>query len=157
MSLYRTVYLAGPILGRTKAEANDWRHWAADRLDQQGVIGISPLRCEPITGERYGLGNAADPRFGTARAIAAKNRLDVRMCDMTLCFFPPDMPLSKGTLGELFWADAYEKPTILVSSDPEIIDHPVIQAAADWIVPTLDEAIDVIVGVLGGYAGGKNV
>src|SRR6185437_4823995 len=147
----RTVYLAGPILGRTHAEANNWRRDFGSQLAAFGIVGVSPLRCEPLIGERYSL-NYPDPRLGTPRAIASKNRLDVKMCDMTLCYFPEGVDFSKGTLGELFWADAYEKPTVLVSTIPEVVDHPVIQAAADWIVPTLDDALDVISGVLSVYA-----
>lgn len=147
----RYVYLAGPILGLTKGEANNWRDELTVRLLPHGIVGVSPFRCEPLIGERY-LGEYTDPRFGTARAISSKNRLDVKLSDMTLCYFPADFPFSKGTCGELFWADAYEKPTVLVSTVPDIVNHPVMQAAADWILPTLDEAFDVIVGVLGVYS-----
>lgn len=145
------VYLAGPIIGRTHDEANSWRDEFAEWLSQAGIIGVSPLRCEPLVGDRYGV-TYTDPRFGTPRAISSKNRLDVRMCDMTLTYFPDNMSLSKGTLGELFWANAYDKPTVLVSCVSDIVEHPVIQAAANWIVPTLDDALDIITGVLGIYA-----
>src|SRR6185437_16451225 len=149
----RTVYLAGPILGRTHAEANNWRRDFGSQLATFGIVGVSPLRCEPLIGKRYSL-NYPDPRFGTARAIASKNKLDVKMCDMTLCYFPEGMPFSKGTCGELFWANAFEKPTILVSTVHDVITHPVMQAASSWILPTLDDAFDVISGVLAVYAGG---
>ena len=150
----RHVYLAGPILGRTKSEANDWRDAFSLRLENIGVIGVSPLRCEPLVGEWYGQNEYEDPRFGTARAIASKNKLDVKMCDMTLCYFPEGVTFSKGTCGELFWANAFEKPTILVSTVPDVVKHPVMQAASSWILPSLDDAFDVISGVLAIYAGG---
>lgn len=146
------VYLAGPILGRTRSEANDWRDSFSFRLRDLGIVGVSPLRCEPLVGEWYGQNEYEDPRFGTARAIASKNKLDVKMCDMTLCYFPKDMPFSKGTCGELFWANAFEKPTILVSTVAEVVKHPVMQAASSWILPSLDDAFDVISGVLSVYA-----
>jgi nucleoside 2-deoxyribosyltransferase len=146
----RTVYLAGPILDCTHGEANNWRFNMIGDLEPHGIIGVSPLRCEPLIGERYSL-QYADPRFGTARAISSKNRLDVRMSDMTLCYFPAGFSFSKGTCVELAWANAYNKPTILVSDVPEVTDHPVLQACADWILPTLDEALDVITGVLSIY------
>ncbi len=65
-----TVYLAGPIAGCDKGEANDWRWHVAGKLRASGIVGISPLRCEPLVGERYMVGYE-DPRFGTARAIAS--------------------------------------------------------------------------------------
>lgn len=152
------VYLAGPILGCTHGQANDWRVAVAERLAEHGIIGISPLRCEPLIGERYSV-SYPDPRFGVPRAIAAKNRFDVFNCDVTLAYLPAEMgnSISLGTVGEIFWADMAGKQVLLVSDHEKINGHPVIDAAVDWKLTTLDEAIDVIVGVLGGYTGGKNV
>ena len=45
--MIRTVYMAGPIGGCTKVEAVKWRVDLKDRLEPHGIIGISPLRCEP--------------------------------------------------------------------------------------------------------------
>jgi hypothetical protein len=154
-----TVYLAGPILGCTGGEANDWRRSVAAELRRAGIIGISPLRCEPLIGDRYTT-DYPDPRFGTPRAIANKNKFDVLNTTLTLAYLP--LPTegrvqSYGTLGELFWANAFGKQTILVSNDTFVMKHPVVDAAAGWKLETLAEAVDVIVGVLGGYAGGKNV
>ena len=155
------VYLAGPILGCTKGEANDWRKTLCDLLTDGSdgqIVGISPLRCEPLIGHRYNL-DYPDPRFGLPRAIAAKNKHDVQNCDITLAYLPAEMgaTISLGTIGEIFWADAYDKQVILVSDHPKILQHPVVDAAVDWKLGTLEEAADVCIGVLGGYVGGKNV
>jgi len=153
------VYLAGPILGCNKGEANDWREYVASLLLPHNIVGISPLRCEPLVGEVYTL-EYPDPRFGTGRAIAAKNRFDVLSCDMTLCYLPKPPEgrrQSYGTIGELFWANGADKRTILVSDDDFILNHPVLDAATNWKLDTLDQAVDVLVGVLGGYVGGKHV
>jgi hypothetical protein len=154
----RFVYLAGPILGCTAGEANDWRRYVADTLAPFDITGISPLRCEPLIGERYTT-DYPDPRFGVPRAIAAKNRFDVMNCDMTLAYMPAVMgdDISLGTLGEIFWADMAGKQVLLVSDHPKVLKHPVVDAAVDWKLSTLDEAIDVCIGVLGGYTGHKNV
>jgi nucleoside 2-deoxyribosyltransferase len=149
----RTVYLAGPITAKTIKEANDWRDDVVRKLEQSGIRGISPLRCEPPRGDRYSLSDA-DPRFGTARAIGSKNVMDVQMCDMTLAYLPKFLNEpwpSLGTISELSWAHIIGKPTILVSDDERITHHPVIDANSGWIVPTLDDAVAVIVGVFGDY------
>lgn len=170
----RYVYLAGPILGCTLGEANDWRKYVADKLRPHNIIGVSPLRCEPIIGDTYSA-EYPDPRFGTPRAIAAKNRFDVRTCDMTLAVLPLPVgkPQSYGTIGECFWADEGAKQVILCTNDPFVSRHPVIDSAVDWKLVTADcpggdpnfktledtfnAAIEICVGVLGGYTGGKNV
>jgi nucleoside 2-deoxyribosyltransferase len=149
----KTVYLAGPITGKTIAGANDWRYEVIRKLEAFYICGISPLRCEPARGNRYTLANA-DPQFGTARAIGSKNRMDVRMCDLTLAYMPKmlnDPWPSLGTISELAWAAMINKPTILVSDDPRITDHPVIDSNSGWILPTLDMAIEVIVGIFKDY------
>lgn len=168
------VYLAGPIQGCTYGEANDWRKAVAAKLAPHNIIAISPLRCEPLRGERYDAGSP-DPRFGTARAISAKNRLDVRRCDLTLAVLPSprSKPQSYGTMGEAHWGDAYGKPIILCTDDPYVSEHPVLDSAVDWKLATrncpggtehfesladcIDAAIEICVGVLGGYSGGRNV
>lgn len=150
----RHVYLAGPITDCNRWEANDWRAAVNIKLDDHGIIGVSPLRCEPLMGERYTLSNA-DPRFGTAKAIGAKNFYDVQTCDITLAYMPRKLNerrLSVGTLGELHWAHALGKRTILVSDYPFLTEHPVVLASSSWVLSTLDEAIDVLIGVLGVYA-----
>lgn len=84
----KSIYLAGPIFGCTEGEAKDWRKYVADRLPP-GIVGVSPLRCEPLIGTRYDVGYN-DPCFGAPKAILAKNFLDLRACDMTLAYFPHD-------------------------------------------------------------------
>lgn len=149
-----TVYLAGPIGGCDRFEANEWRKFAASELFGHGIRGISPLRCEPLIGERYST-SYPDPKFGTPRAIASKNLNDVRMCDLTLAYLPRALNERKpsyGTICEIAWAFALGKSVILVSDDPDILNHPVIQANAGWIVNNLADGLEITVGILGDYA-----
>ena len=150
----KTVYLAGPITDCDRGEANTWREQVKGRLAKHNIMGISPLRCEPLMGERYSL-SSPDPRFGTARAIASKNLFDVRNCDMTFAHLPRELNQrhpSYGTICEMAWAFSIGRPVILVTDDPLMQAHPVIQACAAWTLGTLEEGIDVAVGVLSDYA-----
>lgn len=150
----KTVYLAGPIGGCNKSEANDWRAIAVGYLDDFDIVGISPLRCEPIMGERYSNHNA-DPMFGTMRAIGSKNVFDVRNCDLTLVYLPRELNERKpsyGSIIELAWAHILGKPVILVTDDPMLVGHPVVNACAGWVLGTLDEGLEVAVGILADYA-----
>ena len=156
----KTVYLAGPVLGCSGEQANGWRSMVASTLLRDNIRAISPLRCEPLRGERYG-SSYSDPKFGTSQAIGSKNLFDVRTCDMGIYYLPvPEdgRHQSWGTMQEMAWAYVLGKPTILVSDDPEIRAHPVINANSSWAVDDLSEAMDIVVGILGGYVeGGKNV
>lgn len=153
------VYLAGPILGCTKGEANDWRGDADALLYPNGIVGISPLRCEPLIGDRYTT-EYSDPRFGTAKAISAKNLYDVENCDMGLVYLPKPADgcyPSVGTIMELGALRAAHKQTVVWTDDPFMMKHPVVLGWSDWQLPTLEAACEVLIGILGGYTGGKNV
>lgn len=165
----KTVYLAGPITGCTKGEAHDWRDYASARLASAGITGISPLRCEPLVGDRYGIGYN-DPRFGVPRAIAAKNLFDMRACDMALVYFPPEICLndldcqhddvyvwpSIGTILELGALRMADKAPIVVCENKILFKHPVFDAFSSWLLTDLDEGIDVAIGVLQDYAQGND-
>lgn len=156
MSSPQTVYLAGPIAGCDKNEANDWRKDMRKKLGQLGIAGISPLRCEPLIGKTYELSYNADPKFGTARAISSKNLLDTRKCDLVLVYLPREINErrpSYGSIIELAWAFALNKPTILVTDDPYLIAHPLVSACSSWLLEDLDQAVDVIEGLLVDYQG----
>jgi len=145
----KTVYLAGPIGGKTKMEANGWRDTIQHRLKLHNIQGVSPLRCEPIINGVYDtLGDKEDKCFGTAQAIGSKNEFDVRSCDILLAYLPT---LSMGTLIEIGMGKALAKPVIVVADDPEFLFHPVIQHCSSWSLHDLEDALDVIIGVLEDY------
>lgn len=150
-----TVYLAGPITGMTEKDARDWRVDPLAKLAAMGMRGIDPLRSEPpdVSGV-YG-GTYADLKFGTSKAIASKNIIDVKSADIVLCYMPqhlsPTWP-SVGTLAELFMAHAWGIPTVVVTDEPRLAKHPLVQHAASWMLPSLDDALELIDGLFGAYA-----
>lgn len=159
------VYLAGPITGCTDGEANDWREAVIDLLEaapankiwSHGFVGVSPLRCEPIIGDRYEP-QYEDNKFGTPQVIAAKNKMDVARCDLTLAYQPaPYNDPSIGTLQELGWAVGLDKPVILVTDDDYMRENAVIKATVPWRFKYdhgkgFVEAIEVIDGLFGVYS-----
>lgn len=157
----RFVYLAGPIGGLTEAGAKDWRKEAAERLKPWGIIGISPLRCEPaINGSYKAEAYPEDPLFGNAKAIGSKNRFDTLHADFVLAYLPertPGQEVSIGTIIEIGWAHGKGIPVIVVSDDPVIMKHPLIDFCASWKLETVQQAVNLLIGILDGYTGGKNV
>ncbi len=148
------IYLAGPIAGVSEREAKDWREYVSEKLAGSGIVGISPLRCEPPAEDGYYKLNYPDPMFGTARAISSKNIMDVKACDLVLAFLPREINErrpSYGTAIELAWGKWEGKPTILVTDDPYVREHPVINVCAGWVLGTFDEALEVIHGLFDDY------
>jgi len=146
------IYLAGPIAGCDAGQANNWRDYVASRLPEN-VRGVSPLRCEPLIGDRYAL-EYDDVRFGTPSAISGKNWLDTVSCDMVLAYLPKelnDQRPSYGTVIELGWAIGLRKPIILVTDDDNLSNHPLIARNVSWVINNFDDALDVITGLFEVY------
>jgi len=156
MTGQKFIYLAGPITGCGKKEANDWRDDIRQCLSEN-IIGVSPLRCEPLIGRKY-KHSYDDRRFGTTSAISGKNWLDTTLCDMVLAYLPReinDRRPSYGTVIELGWAIGMRKPIIVVSDDPALINHPLIVDNVNWIFDNFEDALDVIHGLFDVYTGDK--
>ncbi len=152
--LKKYIYLAGPIAGLNEQEATEWRSGVQELLPY-GIIGISPLRCEPVKeGMTYTDEGATDPMWSDARAINAKNWLDTESCDLVLAYLPKEMNdrrPSIGTIIEIGWAIGLRKPLIVVSDDEQYMDHPLIQRNASWRLDNLPDAVEVIIGLFGDY------
>ncbi len=151
----RYIYLAGPIVGCTEDEAKDWREFVYAKLKEKGsgIVGISPLRCEPSIEGGYAL-ETADPMFGTSRAISSKNIMDVQACDLLLAYLPKELAEKRpsyGTVVEMAWGKWAGKPVILVTDDPYVAQHPVLNACASWVLGSIEEALQVIHGLFDDY------
>ena len=156
MSNKKFIYLAGPIAGCTQEEANEWREYVRSMLPH-GIVGISPLRCEPLKeGMVYTDDGATDKMWSDPRSINAKNWLDTESSDLVLAYLPKEMNdrrPSIGTIIEIGWAIGLRKPLIVVTNDEYLASHPLIQTNANWIFDNLIDALDVIHGLFGDYVG----
>lgn len=150
----KTVYLAGPIAGCTEGEANEWRTTAQSFLAQFNIRGVSPLRDEKAVNGGYATAEAFKEAntvsFG--RAIAAKNWVDVRLCDMMLAYVPLLNRPTYGTIWEIGAFYALSKPIVLVSNNVAVFNHPDIDISCGWKYENLDEGLAKIVHILGPYA-----
>lgn len=148
------IYLAGPIAGLNESEATTWRNYVNDRLPY-GVVGISPLRCEPLNeGMHYTEEGASPKLWSDPRAISSKNWLDTESSDLVLAYLPKEMNERRpsiGTIIEIGWTIGLKKPLIVVSDDDQILEHPLIQCNASWRLDNLDDAIEVITGLFSDY------
>ena len=150
------VYLAGPIAGCTEEEATEWREYVCTYFTH-GIIGISPLRCEPLKkGLTYTDDGATPKMWSDPRAIPTKNWLETESCYIVLAYLPQelnDRRPSYGTVIEIGWAIGLRKPLIVVSDDKYLMDHPLIKHNASWRLDNLEDAAEVIVGLFGDYVG----
>lgn len=147
----KRVYLCGPITGLSAADAaGGWRHYAAEYLAPWDVETISPMRGKvgilPPSAVLES-GNYASPHPLLAdKAILKRDRNDVRTCDAVLAVFTNAPRVSVGSMVELGWADAWDKPVVAVL-DP-LHDHLFTRQIAAVECRTLDEALQALVLLL---------
>ena len=149
------VYLAGPIAGISGADATDWREYAADNLDAVDIECLSPMRAKSALADQEKIStNYHDYEklgtFFTSKAIMARDFNDVRRCDVLLVNLLGAPRPSLGTIMELAWAFALQKPAVVAiepSGNPND-DHPLIHEAMPFRVDSLDDAVDAVAVVL---------
>lgn len=115
------VYLAGPISFR-----DSWHPYVKFHLNEVGILGISPiLRMRE-----------SDKNSATIK----QNRFRMMSCDIVLFNF-----LGVGsymTYVELGWADAFQKPSIVVLPPDDVKE--VAEEICGWRTNSIDDAIRII-------------
>ena len=141
----RKIYLAGPITGLTYEEASRWR-WEVDRVLGDYFEIFSPMRDKENlqdAGQLTALGYE-DNILTREDVVFQRDRDDVRRSDIVLVNFENAPKISVGTCVEMGWADAWDKPIILVMPEGSIYDHIFTRQISIVRVHTLDEAVQVL-------------
>jgi hypothetical protein len=150
--MQRLVYLCGPITGTDSSARADWRNRVQETLPAS-ILGIDPTRqtVEDIDEQRVSLTESERLRLAThGHTVAQRDRFDVMRCDLLLANLLGAQAASIGSIGEIFWADAFRKPIIIVREpfgNPH--QHAMLDALAGWVLHDLDEAITCVIKVLG--------
>ncbi len=142
------IYLAGPITGTTYSGCTDWRQEVFEKLPS-GLVGISPLRHKKYLddGKEFkDIGDCyPDSVLSCQRGIFARDHWDCQRCDAILVNLKGANTVSIGTVMEIAWGVAYNKPIVLLM-EPEnnIHEHSMLREACPFRVATLDDAIGVL-------------
>ena len=153
----KAIYLAGAITGESYGDATDWREYVRTRLSP-GIVGLSPLRAkaylenETVIGDCYDSQNGVATPLSTSRGIMTRDFFDCQNCDIMLANLLGTEKVSIGTVMEIAWAHAFNKPLILVLEDNNNIhEHAMIREATGFRVSTVDEAILIANSILTDY------
>lgn len=152
----KNVYLAGPITGLTYDEGNDWREVVIRDLEDVGITAWSPLRAKHFLREIGVLDSAGTPDsayiglnpLSEPKGIMTRDRFDTMKSDVVLMNLLGATRVSIGTMIEAGWADAARVPLVIAMEDDNIHRHAMLNEAAGFIVPTLEEAVAVVKAVL---------
>lgn len=145
------VYLAGTISGLSyNAAAGGWRR-EFNRMISPEIKCYSPMRAKEFLADKGKLFGAYEEHpLATESGIVARDRNDVMTCDvMVACFLESQGNFSLGTAIEFGWADAGQKPIIMVAreGDPHR-EHPMLRRLAGYIVDDLPSAVAITQHIL---------
>lgn len=142
------LYLAGPVLGTSYEESTDWREYVAKKLPRH-IIAVSPMRGKKYLSEEKSIRHSYEEHsLSSSKGIVCRDRFDVMRSDAILANFIGAKSVSIGSNWELAWADLLRKPTIIAMEKGNVHDHAFVRAASEFIVTTLDEAIEIAIAVL---------
>lgn len=155
MSNRPKVYLAGAIAGLQYGDATDWRHQAKYELAQFDIEALDPMRAKAALASRGQISNSYHDyekcgTFFTSKGIMTRDFNDVRTCDALLVNLLGTTKVSAGTVMELGWAYALQKPAVVVieeTGNPHD-NHPMIHEAIRFRVATLEEGIEAVAVIL---------
>lgn len=139
------VYLSGPMKGWSFEAASEWRNYVMAKLPDH-IKGLDPFRGKKeylqnikVLGDTY-----RDTPLTSAEAITCRDRWDATRCDVVLVNMLGATAVSIGTVMEIAWADAHRIPIVLVMEPGNIHSHAILNEVCAYIVPTLDEGIEIV-------------
>jgi nucleoside 2-deoxyribosyltransferase len=151
------VYLAGAIAGASYGAVTSWRYEAQIQLRERGVETLSPMRAKTALASQNAGRISTDfndyaghGAFFRSRGIMTRDFNDVRRCDALLVNLLGLEKPSLGTVMELGWAFALQKPAVVAieaRGNPHD-NHPMLHEAMGFRVETLEEAIDAVAIIL---------
>ena len=149
------VYLAGGIAGLSGKDATDWRIEAHVALSYRSIESLDPMRAKIALSLQPRISTnfndyAERGAFFTSRGIMTRDFNDVRRCDALLVNLLGLEKPSLGTIMELAWAYALQKPAVVAiekTGNPHDL-HPMLHEAMAFRVETLDEAVDAVAVIL---------
>lgn len=151
------VYLTGPITGTQDDAITDWRAAVRFALAKKVEIidpstfpydsSLAYQQTEPLAEEMR--------RLMHGRFVVDRNRHYVQSSDVVLANFLNSTRASIGSIGELFWANAYGIPIVIVR-EPEhnVHDHAMLNAIASITCHSIDDGCKAVQNLLATDRGG---
>lgn len=145
----KRVYLAGSVIGLSYKEFTGWREYAKLELAKYGIIGVSPMRFKEHLKDKGVIFDSDNSILEYDKGITVRARLDVKNSDLFLANLLGAKEVSKGTLIEYGWADAFGKPIVsVIEREGNVHEHPLVRELTGFRVENLDEGLEVVRKIL---------
>lgn len=146
----KKVYLGGPVAGLEYDSVVGWRDKAIEYLREFDIKGVTPFRYkEHLNQANIVMGLTDNNPITTRKGVVVRDRWDVLNCDVFLANLLNAKEISKGTLIEYGWADAFRKPIItIIEREGNVHEHIFVQEITGFRVETLEEGLYVTRAIL---------
>lgn len=146
------IYLSGPITGASCEEIADWRMQAAAMLPAGVDVydpASSPYDAE-LASDAPETPSAELARLMHGRLVVDRNKHIIQSSDVVLANFLRSDRASIGSIGELFWANAFRIPIVIVREQSgNVHDHAMLNAIASVVSYSLEEGCEAALNILG--------
>lgn len=146
------IYLSGPISGASSEEIADWRKRVVSMLPVDLDVydpAFLPFDAELACDVRE-TPSATLARLMHGRLVVDRNKHLIQSSDVVLANFLRSDRASIGSIGELFWANAFRIPIVIVrESLGNVHDHAMLNAIASVVTPSLAEGCEAVRNILG--------
>jgi Nucleoside 2-deoxyribosyltransferase len=138
-----SIYLTGPITGVDLTLSDGWRRRLENELGAVAAI-FDPVKEGAVHEPLYRSAGATArlPMREFGEALAERNKAAIQTCDLLYANLKGATGISLGSVGEIFWADAFRKPILIVRDEfnnPH--DHLLLNAIATWTFFTLEDSV----------------
>lgn len=145
------VYLGGPITGLTYDGCTEWRDLVRKKVGSH-INTISPMRGKQRLKEISQGAAILDcydyDYLASYKGINTRDYWDVQRCSIVFVNFLGATKVSIGTVMEIAWARAFNKPVICVMEPDNIHKHSMLDFACGYVVPTLEIGIEILNALL---------
>ncbi len=146
------IYLSGPISGTAREEISRWRQRVIEMLPRRVEVfdpASSPYDASLAFASEESP-SAALGRLMHGRLVVDRNKHMIQSSDVVLANFLDADRASIGSIGELFWANAFRVPIVIIREQSgNVHDHAMLNAIASVVASSLEEGCDAVLNVLG--------
>lgn len=145
------VYLSGPMTGSTAEGIVGWRDRVLELLPRHVEIFDPALaRCDSTSAYIQRESPAEElMRLRHGLLVIDRNKHLIQSSDVVLANFLQARRASIGSIGELFWANAFRVPIIIVRERTgNVHDHAMLNGIASIITHTLEDGCKAVLSML---------
>lgn len=145
------IYLCGPITGSSEEGIVTWREKVMELLPQHVEVLDPALAVYDATPACAHIENSTEEllRLKHGLLVVDRNKHMIQTSDVVLANFLKAERASIGSIGELFWANAFRVPIVVVREPTgNVHDHAMLNAIASMVTDNLESGCEAALSML---------